>query len=126
MRLYIGRMFTGVTVEPDSRWPDMWRVCVRDRKSDAVNLTRAKDAAITWARPRGLGGGEVIRWDRRESRVGGGLDALRRLPLPLTTPIENADATDLPLGPAGLAGPSGPSGAFMGPTRPLGMTGPPG
>jgi hypothetical protein len=33
-----------------------------------VNLTRAKDASITWARPRGLGGTEVIHWDRRERR----------------------------------------------------------
>ena len=29
------------------------------RVSDMVNLPRAKDAAVAWARPRGLGGGDV-------------------------------------------------------------------
>jgi hypothetical protein len=27
LRLYIGHAFTGVPVEPDSRWPKMWRDC---------------------------------------------------------------------------------------------------
>jgi hypothetical protein len=34
--------------------------------SDMVNPTRAKDAAVAWARSRGLGGGETARWHRRE------------------------------------------------------------
>jgi hypothetical protein len=49
----------------------MWRVRMGERLSDMVNLTRAKDAAITWARPRGLGGHEVAAWRRRESPAGG-------------------------------------------------------
>jgi hypothetical protein len=67
LRLYIGSRFTGVTVVPDDKWPGMWRVRNRDHLSDMVNLARAKDAALCWARPRGLGGGEMVRWDRRET-----------------------------------------------------------
>jgi hypothetical protein len=68
--LYIGNRSTGVTLRPDSRWPQMWRVHSRDgRVSDMVNLTRAKDAAVAWARPRGLGSGEVVRWHIRETAV---------------------------------------------------------
>jgi hypothetical protein len=32
-----------------------------------VNLTRAKDAAIVWVRPKGLGGTEVAHWHRRQT-----------------------------------------------------------
>jgi hypothetical protein len=32
-----------------------------------ANVSRAKDAAIGWARPRGLGPSEVARWHRRET-----------------------------------------------------------
>ena len=71
LKLYIGKAFTGVTVEPDDRWPDMWRICKGDERSDMVNLTRAKDAAISWARPRGLGGNEIAHWKRRETRAAG-------------------------------------------------------
>jgi hypothetical protein len=39
-----------------------------DRVSDMTNLSRAKDAGITWARPRGLSSGEVARWHRRDHR----------------------------------------------------------
>src|SRR5262245_27168361 len=66
-RLGVGGRFTGITVEPDGQWPGMWRVHKGDHISDMVNLTRAKDAAIAWARPRGLGGNEDVRWDRRET-----------------------------------------------------------
>lgn len=69
LRLNIGKVFTGVTVVPDDRWPDMWRICMNGVKSEMVNLTRAKDAAISWARPRGLGGKEIASWDRRERRA---------------------------------------------------------
>ncbi len=69
LRLYINSRFTGVTVVPDAEWPDMWRIRHDDgRLSDMVNLSRAKDAAITWARPRGLGGGEAAQWHHRETR----------------------------------------------------------
>ena len=69
MKLYIGKTFTGVSVEPDRQWPGMWRVHQGEQISEMVNLTRAKDAAILWARPRGLGGNEVAHWDRREKRA---------------------------------------------------------
>jgi hypothetical protein len=37
------------TVEPDSKWPGMYRVHHAGQLSDMVNLTRAKDAAISIA-----------------------------------------------------------------------------
>lgn len=61
-RLFINDRFTGVLVFPDGRHPNMWRIYVDGRVSDQVNLTRARDAAIAWARPRGLGGDETARW----------------------------------------------------------------
>jgi hypothetical protein len=70
LQLYIGRKFTGVTVQPDSKYAGMWRIHLNARISDMVNFARAKDAAITWARPRGLGGEEIVRWYLRETAVG--------------------------------------------------------
>jgi len=68
LRLHIGGRFTGVAVVPDGKWPAMWRVRATDgRLSDMVNLPRAKNAAVANARPRGLGGNEAVRWDRRET-----------------------------------------------------------
>jgi hypothetical protein len=70
-RLHIGNKSTGIIVRQDAKWPMMWRIHDPRRKpSDIVNLTRAKDAAIAWARPRGLGGGEVPFWKRRETSAG--------------------------------------------------------
>jgi hypothetical protein len=69
--LHIGRRYTGVSVRPDFEWPGMWRVHLGDRVGDMTNLARAKDAGITWARPRGLGSSEVARWHRRETPPGG-------------------------------------------------------
>jgi hypothetical protein len=37
------------TVEPDAEWPRMWRVRSNDTLSDMVNLSRAKDAALSIA-----------------------------------------------------------------------------
>ena len=85
LRLYIGKRFTGITVVPDDRWPDMWRVCNGDCLSDVVNLARAKDAALYWARPRGLGGGEIVRWDRRETAARAGVSEFS--PAPAHSPI---------------------------------------
>lgn len=65
--LHIGKRATGVEVHPDHKWPDMWRIHFKDDVSGMVNLTRAKDAAISWARPKGLGGKEVATWHRRET-----------------------------------------------------------
>jgi hypothetical protein len=68
--LHIGGRSTGITVERDPGRPSMWRVHRTGQASDIVNLTRAKDAAVAWARPRGLGGGEVVHWHRRERGAG--------------------------------------------------------
>jgi hypothetical protein len=65
--LHIGRKRTGVSIKPDSVWPKMWRIHQSDCVSDMVNLARAKDAAIGWARPRGLGPSEIARWHHRET-----------------------------------------------------------
>src|SRR6267142_1542860 len=59
--LHIGRRYTGVSIRPDFEWPGMWRVHQGDRVSDMTNLSRAKDAGITCARPRGLGSSELAR-----------------------------------------------------------------
>jgi hypothetical protein len=68
LHLHIGGRFTGIAVVPDGKWPTMWRVRMRDGcLTDMVNLTRAKDAAIAYARPRGLGSSEIVRWDHRET-----------------------------------------------------------
>lgn len=68
MDLYIGNKRTGITVFPDSEWPNMWRIKNKEgRVSDMVNLTRAKDAAVSWARPRGLGSSEIAKWRNRET-----------------------------------------------------------
>ena len=37
------------TIEPDSKWPGMWRVPRGGVISDLLNLSRAKDAAISIA-----------------------------------------------------------------------------
>jgi hypothetical protein len=48
LRLKSGRLL--VTVEPDSKWPKMFRVRTQNgRLTDMVNLTWAKDAAIALA-----------------------------------------------------------------------------
>src|SRR6516225_9007477 len=56
--LDIGRRKTGVSIHRDPAWPAMWRVHQGEHVSDMVNISRAKDAAIGWARPRGLGRSE--------------------------------------------------------------------
>jgi hypothetical protein len=35
------------TIEPDAKWPGMWRVRHRGELSDMVNLSRAKDSAAS-------------------------------------------------------------------------------
>ena len=69
-RLYVGNNFTGIVVRPDDKYPKMWRIHGRNQISDMINIDRAKDAAIIWARPRGLGGSEEARWKRREIALG--------------------------------------------------------
>jgi hypothetical protein len=65
--LHIGRRKTGVSVSPDAVHAKMWRVHHGDRVSDMTNIARAKDAAITWAQPRGLGSTDVAHWHNREA-----------------------------------------------------------
>jgi hypothetical protein len=82
-RLSIGTRFTGLLVCPDSQWPSMWRIHYGGRISDMINLVRAKDAAIAWARPRGTGGGgAVVRWDRRETALEAAPVRLNSAPCP--------------------------------------------
>lgn len=67
LRLKIGNKFNGIEVVQDAKYPSMWRVRRADGSlSDMVNLARAKDAALSAARPRGLGGHEDFSWHRRE------------------------------------------------------------
>lgn len=67
IELRIGNRMTGFTAVQDSKWPSMYRVrSPNGELSDMVNLTRAKEAAVRFARPRGLGGGDVAYWDSRE------------------------------------------------------------
>lgn len=48
LRLKSGRLLA--TVEPDSKWPEMYRVRLPDgHLTDMVNLSRAKDAAACLA-----------------------------------------------------------------------------
>ena len=85
---FLRRAIADAVLVPDDRWPGMWRVRNGDCLSDMVNLTRAKDAALYWARPRGLGGGEIVRWDRRETapraRVSEFSPASVHSPIPVT------------------------------------------
>jgi hypothetical protein len=49
LQLKLGRGRVVATVEPDSKWPGMYRVRCGGKLSDMVNLTRAKDAARSLA-----------------------------------------------------------------------------
>ena len=71
--LLINRTRTGVFIERDGVYPSMWRIVWGGARSDMVNLDRAKDAAVSWARPRGLGGNDAVRWawNHRQSRANG-------------------------------------------------------
>jgi hypothetical protein len=69
--LYIGRRNTGVSVRPDPVWPQMYRIHQGERVSDLVNLTRAKDGAVSWALS-GRGGlkkGERVSWHMGVARL---------------------------------------------------------
>ena len=67
--LRIGDTPSGVTVRQDGECHRMWRIHRDELVSDMVNLSRAKDAAVAWARPRGLGSREKVYWDRRETAL---------------------------------------------------------
>jgi hypothetical protein len=68
-RLKLDNRATGLTVRPDDEWPGMWRIHYRGKVSDMVNLTRAKDAALSWIG--GSAGGvsrRGINWNHIETR----------------------------------------------------------
>jgi hypothetical protein len=66
LHLHIGRRYTGILIRPDGCYPGMWRILWPDgRLSPMGNLTRAKDAALLFARQMpGFGGSSVHRWER--------------------------------------------------------------
>jgi hypothetical protein len=48
LRLHSGRLLA--KIEPDARWPGMWRIRTPDGVcTDMVNISRAKDAAVSLA-----------------------------------------------------------------------------
>jgi hypothetical protein len=94
IKLYIAGKFTGLTLRTDAEWSAMWRLHHGNRVSDIVNLPRAKDAAVAWARPRGLGGGETVRWDRRET-------AREAPPMRQSEGVATSGWTDWPAAPVG-------------------------
>jgi hypothetical protein len=49
LTLRLGRGRVLATVEPDSKYPGMWRVRYGGQLSDMANLSRAKDAAVSIA-----------------------------------------------------------------------------
>jgi hypothetical protein len=67
--LRIGRKKTGLVVKPDVEYPNLYRIHYKGEVSDIVNLSRAKDAALNWARPPGAGGSAVedYKWESAES-----------------------------------------------------------
>jgi len=68
LRLYQGTKFTGITVRPDEKYPQMYRVHWPDREpSVMVNLTRAKDAAHRFAVRSGSKQVNDLSWKARES-----------------------------------------------------------
>jgi hypothetical protein len=48
LKLKLGRRVVA-TVQPDARWPGMWRVHCGGKVSDMLNLSRAKDTAASIA-----------------------------------------------------------------------------
>src|SRR5262245_36256589 len=64
IRLYINRRATGITLHPDDRFPWMFRIHWADGQvsKGTASLPWAKDAALRYVRPRGLGGKEQARW----------------------------------------------------------------
>ena len=50
LRLFSSRGRVLASIEPDQTWPGMWRVRLPDGNlTDMVNLSRAKDAAVSLA-----------------------------------------------------------------------------
>jgi hypothetical protein len=78
-RLRLGGKLTGLEVKPDAKYPQMWRIHYQGKVSDMVNLSRAKDAAITWlALPPKRGREHLhIKWDTAQMAGGAPPEAFR-------------------------------------------------
>jgi hypothetical protein len=71
MQLYLGAKSTGIVVQPDEQYPDMYRIHWPDRSpSDMVNLARAKEAAWRWIARLGGEQGRALKWKATESSSG--------------------------------------------------------
>lgn len=73
-RLWIGTKLSGITVEPDGKWPGMWRIhSPNGRVSDMVNLSRARNAALEHARATGIrrAGNEPVSWEKHSGDAAG-------------------------------------------------------
>jgi len=76
------------SVVPDQVYPHMWRIQSRDGQlSDMVNLSRARDAAITLALSEYIEGTRV---ERRVQPVTDELPSARAFPVALTAPSSMA------------------------------------
>jgi hypothetical protein len=94
-KLYIGRRFTGISLEPDGRHPKMCRVRWPDGQLSSMgNRTRAKDAALRYAR--GLaqytGSGLVHYWHRLQTAAEAPPAAASTSQAPCPTPTMEAAA----------------------------------
>jgi len=69
-RLFIGKKFSGISVEPDDVWPEMWRVRQGDRLSGMLNLTRAREVgrvcALRATKSQSFGNA-LVKWIRSET-----------------------------------------------------------
>jgi hypothetical protein len=65
LRLHIGRRYTGIRIVPWRFYPGMWRVVWPDCQVSPIgNRTRAKEAALVFARQMpGFGGRLIHRWE---------------------------------------------------------------
>jgi hypothetical protein len=69
LRLYIGRRDSGIRLRADTRYAGMWRVYWPGGEvSPMGNLTRCKDAAVSYARAQMSDWHGVATWDRQKSR----------------------------------------------------------
>jgi hypothetical protein len=63
MTLLIRNRATEIELRPDHKYPTLWRIhAANGQISDMLNLARAKNAAVAWARSRGLSGSEIVQW----------------------------------------------------------------
>jgi hypothetical protein len=68
LRLHVGRRFTGISIVPVCAYPKMWRIRWPDGQlSPMGNITRAKEAAVLFARARARDWTTAIRWTNKPS-----------------------------------------------------------